>query len=148
MKKIFILIVIAIMMTGCSNKIEKFYLTDKYYNGGEFIKVESTDVNNLNNESYVLFTYNNFCNMQIPCENIFKEFMEKYKINFLSIPYENFKDTELHKTVEFAPSIIIVNNGKIIKYLDAEKDEDLKRYQDLNEFESWISKYIYLEKNN
>ena len=31
-------------------------------------------------------------------------------------------------------------------YLDAEKDDDLDKYQDLDEFTKWIEKYIYSEK--
>jgi hypothetical protein len=36
--------------------------------------------------------------------------MEKYDIDFLSMSYEEFKETKFHDTVEFAPSVIIVKN--------------------------------------
>ena len=39
----------------------------------------------------------------------------------------------------------IIKNGKLINYLDTEKDEDLNRYQDSLEFEKWLNKYIYLK---
>ncbi len=67
MKKVFGLLIILFMVTGCFNNkinqndgIERIYLTDSYYNKGEFVEVN--DLNNLDNDTYVVFAYNNFCN--------------------------------------------------------------------------------------
>lgn len=127
---------------------ERFYLSDKYYNKGEFILVSGDELEELENDNYILFTYNNYCSMEIPCEDIFSEFMEKYKIDFLSIPFVSFKETTFYKEVRYAPSVIVVKRGKIVAYLDANLDDDLKRYQDVLEFEKWISNYIYLYIEN
>ena len=51
----------------------------------------------------------------------------------------------IYQKVKYAPSIIIVRDGHIVDYLDANSDDDLDKYQDVNEFEKWISKYIYLK---
>ena len=123
----------------------KFYLDSKYYSGDSFIKVDNSDVSIFSSESYVLFTYNHYCSLPIPCETIFEEFMKKYNISFLSIPIEDFKKTWIYQKVKYAPSIIIVRDGHIVDYLDANSDDDLDKYQDVNEFEKWISKYIYLK---
>ena len=68
--------------------------------------------------------------------------MEKYKIDFLSMPFKEFKNTKYYNKVKYAPSIIIIKQGKIVSYLDANKDKDLQKYQDVHEFENWINKYI------
>lgn len=68
--------------------------------------------------------------------------MDKYKIDFLSIPFEEFKETNLYKEVKYAPSIIIVNKNKVMGYLDANSDSDISKYQDVYEFEEWLSKFI------
>jgi hypothetical protein len=141
-KKIILLIVI-FLLVGCSNNKE-FYLTDKYYNKGEFIEVKEDELNS--NESYLLYTYNNFCVLPVHCENIFKQVMEKYKIDILSMPFDTFKNTSFHKEVKYAPSILIIKNGKIITYLDANSDKDLEKYQNITKFEEWLKEYIYLEK--
>ena len=62
------------------------------------------------------------------------------------MPFDEFKDTYLYDTVKYAPSVIIVHKGKVVAYLDAENDDDLKKYQDTLEFKDWLSNYIYLEK--
>ena len=144
MKKIVLLIVI-FLLTGCGT-IEKFYLNDKYYHDGEYVKVTSNELENIKEESMIIYTYNNFCNLPIHCETVFKEIMEKYDLDFISIPFADFKNTSFYKNVSFAPSIIIVNNGKIVSYLKADSDQDYDKYQKAEEFEKWLSKYIYLEK--
>ena len=145
MKKIVLLIAI-FLLTGCVFKQDKFYLDDKYYNNGEYIKINGSDLEKIKNESMIIYTYNNFCNLPIHCENIFKEFMDKYKIDFISIPFSELKNTSFYSNVSFAPSIIIVNNGKVIDYLKADSDSDYNKYQKVDVFEEWLSEYIYLEK--
>lgn len=126
----------------------KFYLDDKFYNNGELIEIDLNKLNEVekNKESFILFTYNSYCTLKIPCENIFKEVASNNKIDFYSIPYEEFKDSNYHNIVKFAPSVLIVKDGKIISYLDSESDKDLNKYQDTNEFSKWLDKYIYLKK--
>ena len=72
--------------------------------------------------------------------------MKKYKIDFLTINIDEYKKTKFYTQVKYAPTVIVVNNNRIVAYLDAEKDKDLDKYQDVNEFEKWINKYI--ETNN
>ena len=54
------------------------------------------------------------------------------------------KKTFISDTVKFAPSVVIINNGKIITYLDAESDADYEIYQDETKFDNWLNNYIYL----
>ena len=94
----------------------------------------------------LLFTYNNYCSLPIPCEYIFEDFMSKYNISIVSIPFKEFKETKYYKKVKYAPTIIIIKEGNIVAYLDANSEKDLDKYQNINDFEKWISKYIYLDK--
>ncbi len=142
MKKVVLLLVI-FLLVGCTNN-KLFNLTDKYYNKGEFINISAKDIKE--DESFVLYTYNNFCVLPVHCENIFKEVMEKNKIDVLSIPFDDFKNTNFHKEVKYAPSILIVRNGDIVAYLDANSDKDLEKYQNITKFEEWLKEYINLEK--
>ena len=153
-RKIFIIIICILLLltTGCTKKInqnddiKRLYLTDKYYNKGNFIQVSNDDLSKLDDETYVLFTYNNYCTLPISCENIFKEFMEKYKIDFLSITFEDYKNTKFYDVVKYAPSIIIISKGDVIAYLDANSDDDLDKYQDVDSFEQWLNNYIYFNE--
>lgn len=147
MKKVVLLIISLLLISGCSKKqIEKFYLNNKYYNEGKFIAIKNID--ELKDDTYVLYTYNNYCTFKKPCEEVFKEYMEKYKIDFYSIPIDYFKKTSLYKEVRYAPSIILVKDGKVVTYLDANSNSDKEKYQDTKKFEEWINNYIYTEGSN
>ena len=155
LKKILLLVFIMvafISLTGCTKKInqndniKRIYLSDKYYSNGEFIEVKNNDLKKLENDTYILFTYNNYCTLPIPCEDIFKEFMKTYQIDFLSIPFSEFKESDFYESVKYAPSILIIQNNKIIAYLDANSDSDLAKYQDVLEFSKWLDKYVYFKQ--
>ncbi len=145
MKKYLLLLIIPIIIIIVI-KPNKLYLTDKYYNEGNFIK--TTDLSTVKNDNYILYTYNPFCSFPKPCEDVFKSFMNKYKIDMISMPFSSFKKTNIYKKVKYAPSIIIIKKGKIIAYLDASSDNDTEKYQDEKTFTNWIKKYVYLEKSN
>ena len=149
-KKIILLIFIILLLCGCTKKNNNynsvFYLNSKYYNKTEFIKVSSTELDKLSKESFLLFTYNNYCTLKIPCENIFSDFMKEYKVGIVSIKFEDFKNTKYYNDVKYAPSILIIKEGKVIAFLDADSDDDINKYQDVSEFKNWVSKYISLSK--
>lgn len=126
-----------------SKKIEKFKLESKYYNTGE--KIDVTNIDDIKDESFLLFTYNSFCGMAKPCEDIFHNVLSKNKIDYVSMLIDDFRKTDFHETVKYAPSFLIIEKGKIIAYLDAENDDDLKYYQNEDDFENWLKKYILFE---
>lgn len=141
---IILLTVLMIFVNSLLN--QKIYLSDKYYNKGEYIDIDSKYLNKINKDNYLLFTYNSYCTFKIPCENIFKETMDKYKIDVLSMPIEEFKKTDYYKMVKYAPSVMVIKKGKIKSYLDPNSDSDLGSYQNSDKFEKWLSEYIYLKK--
>lgn len=147
-KKIIIFIIIFITLLGVFiyNQNKKIYLSDKYYNTSTYISVNSSDIDKLNKDNYLLYTYNSYCTFKEPCDSIFKKVMDKYNISILSMPIEEFKKTKYYKKVRFAPSVIIIKHGKIKKYLDANSDDDFNKYQNDKEFENWLNKYIYLKR--
>ncbi len=59
--------------------------------------------------------------------------------------FDEMKESYLYKKVKYAPSVIIIKKGKIIAYLDADKNADLDKYQNEKVFEKWIKNYIYLK---
>ena len=145
MKKIIIpLLVITLLVIGCK-KDNKFYLEDKYYNTEErFVVIESKDLQKLmkDKESFVVFTYLPYCTFSLPCDVVFETFMNEHKMSFYSIPFDEFTNVDEFKSIKYAPSVVLVNKGKIVKYLDANSDEDYDMYQDVESFTNWITKYV------
>ncbi len=146
MKKILITLSILLVLCGCQKKenIEKFYLNDSYYETSGLREIKVDDLND--NDSFLLFTYNYYCSLAIPCDEIFKSFSENENIEILSMSIDEFKKTSYYKTVKYAPSVLIIRDGKIVTYLDAEKNSDIEKYQDVEKFTEWVEKYIYFNK--
>lgn len=145
LKKILLFVSCMCLLTSCSGN-KKIYLSNEFYSEGNFKEINNDSINQYNNKTYLLFTYNNYCSLPIPCDKIFLEVAKKNNISILSMPFSEFKKTVFYDTVKYAPSIIIVDKGKVIKYLDANKDEDLEKYQDVDKFEKWLNENIYLKK--
>lgn len=147
-KNIFIIIGIIVLITIIIflnfNLKSKINLSEQYYQYGTIKDITKEELlTKINNkENFILFTNNNFCTFKISCEEIFKESAQELNITILKIPFDEFKTTKLHDTIKFAPSVIIIKEGKIIEYLDPEKNDDLSKYQDKKEFTSWIKEYI------
>ena len=131
---------------GCTDKDEKVYLSDKYYNQGAYIDIVAKDMDKLKNDTYLLFVYNQFCNFKIPCDEIFQKVMNEHKVDVLSMSIDEYKNTSYFNTVRYAPTIIVISKGKVLAYLDANKDEDLDKYQSPDDFEKWLTEHVYLDK--
>lgn len=142
MKK-FTIIIICLFLSACTNS-SKFSIEKEYYKESKYIDANSEDIKKLkeNKKSFIVFTYNNYCMLEIPCDEIFKKVMNKYNISFLYLPYEEMKNTFIYDEVKLAPSVILIKEGEIVAYLNAESDEDLIKYQDTEEFEKWLTSYI------
>ena len=144
-----VLIIIGILLfVNSSKKIEKFYLDDEYYNELGLVTVEKDDLEKLLSEkkNFLLFIYNDVCSFKIPCDTIYDKVAKDNKFEILQMNFREFKDTSLYGKVKYAPSVIVIKDGKIVDFLDAESDEDLDRYQDGDKFLEWLSSYIYLNK--
>lgn len=141
--KRFVIIIICLFLSACTNS-SKFSIEKEYYNESKFVNVESSDVENLKEEkkSFIVFTYNNYCLLETPCDEIFKEVMDKYNISFLYLSYEEMKNTFIYDKVKIAPSVILIKEGNIVAYLNAESNEDLPKYQNTEEFDKWLTSYI------
>ncbi len=148
MKKVILIIIFILSMTGCSKESNKFYLNEEYYNDSRLVDIDNLELISMldTNKSFILFTYNPYCNFKVSCESIVEEFSKDNNIAVFKIPFEEFKKTKLYKTVKYAPSIILINDGKIVSYLDPNKDEDSIKYQDKNALNNYIEMYIDMKK--
>lgn len=148
MKRIILLVLVILSMTGCTKENSKFYLNDEYYNAGKLVDIDSKELTNMlkSNDSFILFTYNPYCNFKVSCENVVENFSKNNNITVFKIPFEEFKNTKLYNTVKYAPSIVLINNGKIENYLDPNKDEDSIKYQDEKALKDYIEMYIDTKK--
>lgn len=122
-----------------------FYLDDKYYGNNEIYEIGIEEFNNLisNKESFGIFVYQPACTTSAEFEQVLYDF---FKQNNMSIYKIKFSDIYEHiDFLKFYPSFIIYRNGKMVDFLEADKDKDLKYYQSVDVFSEWFTKYVILK---
>ena len=57
MKKIILLVLVILSMTGCTKENSKFYLNDEYYNAGKLVDIDSKELTNIlkSNDSFIVY---------------------------------------------------------------------------------------------
>ena len=141
-----IILLLSILITGC-NLDKKFFLENEYYDKSEFMEIDAKVYTNKieNNESFILFIYQPMCATSANFEKIVKEFLDEYKISINKIAFSNIANTDLSNVIKYYPSFVIIKDGKIIDYLDANSDEDTVYYKNKDDFSNWILEYIKLK---
>jgi len=147
-----VIILVLIVVIIERNFIQKtsdfmFYLEEKYYGNSVFNEIDSNDLNNLINdkESFAIFIHQPFCSTSYEFNKILTKFAEENKISFYKMSFDEMKKTVMYENIKYYPSFAIYNNGKLIDFLEADSDEDLNRYKDMEEFKNWFNSYIQMK---
>ena len=147
-----VIILILIVVIIERNFIKKtsdfmFYLEEKYYGNSVFNEIDSNDLNHLinNKESFAIFIHQPFCSTSYEFNKILVKFAEENKISFYKMSFNEMKKTVMYENIKYYPSFAIYNNGKLIDFLEADSDEDLIRYKDMEEFKNWFKSYIQMK---
>ena len=147
-----VIILVLIVVIIERNFIQKtsdfmFYLEEKYYGNSVFNEIDSNDLNDLINdkESFAIFIHQPFCSTSYEFNKILTMFAEENKISFYKISFDEMKKTVMYENIKYYPSFAIYNNGKLIDFLEADSNEDLNRYKDMEEFKNWFNSYIQMK---
>ncbi len=159
-KKIFIIIPIILVLIVLiyltinfiqpDNKDNKFYLDDKYYNentSNSFKEIELSDFEKMSNnkETFALFVYQPLCETSAGLEEIVKKFQSEYQIQFYAIAFSKIKDSPKCSYLKYYPSFIIIKDGEMVDYLDANDNDDIKYYKSYDSFTKWFTTYVKLK---
>ena len=144
-KKLLLLVAIVILLVGC--KQEKFYLEDEHYGNGVITDINKKELKSLEKEkqSFAVFVYLPGCSSCAEFKKVLNEFVEEKNIEVYSISITNVEGTGVEK-VEYAPSLVLYNEGKVVDMLDSASDEDLPYFKEVTSLTEWLKEYIYLEK--
>lgn len=143
MKK-FILLLLIICLCGCT-KDKSFYIEDKFYNSSEGYTILDKDEYNekiKNKESFILFVFSPGCITSSNLSNLMSEFSTNNKISYYSINFEDIEETNIKDYLEYYPSVILIKNGKMVDFLESDKDQDLMYYESVDELTKWIFSYV------
>ncbi|HAB65913.1 MAG TPA: hypothetical protein DCE23_00965 [Firmicutes bacterium] len=145
---ILVIIIISIVsLLLLSNKT--FYLEENYYSSNEMTEINIDKLNDLTNkkESFAVFLYQPSCIASTNFENVLNEFIEKNKISIYKLTFSSIKNTDIGKKIKYYPSFIIYNKGKMVDFLESDKDEDVEYYTSSEGFTKWFTNYVKLKDN-
>lgn len=147
---VFVLLIIGVLLIFNNNNnksIKKFYLEDNYYGTNKITEVDYEGLNKLitNHESFAIFIYQPMCTVSADFESVLNKFLEDKKISIYKISFSNIKNTDIGEFIKYYPSFIIYNKGKVVDYLESDKDEDVEFYTSKDGFEKWFTKYVKLK---
>ncbi len=139
-----ILLIVICLLIFINKPVEKFYLEDKYYGNNNLTEIDIKTLNKLidDKESFGLFIYEPSCVTSNEFNEVLFSFQEENNIAFYKFPFSQINGTSLEKEIKYYPSFIIYKDGKIIDFLEADKDEDTKRYKNKNDFKNWFFSYV------
>lgn len=141
-----ILVISIISMLFINKNVKTFYLDDDYYGSSEIIEIGKDELDDLINkkESFAVFVYQPMCVTSADFESVLYSFFENKKISIYKISFSSIKNTEIGDIIKYYPSFIIYNEGKMVDFLEADKDEDVEFYTSEKGFEKWFTKYVNL----
>lgn len=140
MKKVLSIILICLLLITLYPK--KVVLEKKYYSAGNITEITKEEYETLLNkkETFLLFVYQPLCTTSNDFENVLNEFVKDNKISIYKLKFSEMK--KIDNTIKYYPSLAIIENGKIKKYLDANKKSDLKYFKFQENLATWLKKYI------
>ena len=129
------------------NQSKIFSLESKYYNTGEKIEINISELEELisDKESFVVFVSQDMCLASSNFEVVINDFLEEYPITIYEINYSELKESDLGDFLEYYPSFVIYKNGKMVDFLDANADEDTDYYKTKEGFKNWFTQYVNLD---
>ena len=140
------IILTLLLLTSCKPNYP-FRFNDKYYGKSELIELSNLeDYLSLEKEkeSFGIYIYIPGCVSCAKFKPIVEEFINTYNITLYSISYAKLKlsKNDLTDNIKYAPSVALVSNGKLVTYLDTDKDEHISYYENINDFTIWFKSYV------
>lgn len=140
MKKFYLLIILMLFTCACSNSNNT--LSNHYYQNEQLIELDNEKLLELeqNKESFAVFLYTPACLTSLDFKQVVEEFLKTNNLSFYAVSKAETDNTILSQTVKYYPSVVIYDEGKITKYLQADSDEDLKYYKTAENLKDWFLK--------
>lgn len=124
---------------------QKVTLSQEYYNTkNEFLKLDTESYNKLVEEkkSFLIITYLPGCTAKII--EFVNNFSKEHNVAFYYYNFADFKNSELHNSIKYAPSVAIISEGKLVKFLRSDSNDDAKYYNSYESFKTWLESLIVL----
>ena len=124
----------------------RFSLEPELYQGSEIKEINAADYQKLieQRKSFVVIAHMDFCPAETPLTTTAEALAHEDGLTFYGLNSDEFAKTALAAEIRYLPSAAIIRQGELVRYLDAESDDDIPYYQTASAFRDWLSKDIQL----
>ncbi len=145
---ILILIAAGTLLIGIPNgwyDIEKTTLSSEYFGQSEKIILDQSTYEKLVSEkkSFIILTHQPGCAANIL--TYLKDFAAEKNFSYYYFLWSDLRETSIKSIVNFPPSVIIIRDGRVIKHLDANSNDDVEYYNSYDSFKKWLEEAVNFE---
>ena len=122
----------------------KVKLADEYYGEFEMMELTGEEYERLVGEgkSFVVFVNQGGCTTAERLREYVTEWATEAGVRVYEMQFADVKETSLHESVKYYPSVVVVSRGKPVAWLRADADEDADMYNDKGAFDKWIKRWL------
>ena len=126
--------------------IEKFELDNELFEKSELVEITAKEYAELiaAKKSFLVMVHMAICPAEMPLTSTTKQLIRQENFTIYSLLQDEFKETELYNSIKYLPSMAIIKDGELVKFLDAESNEDLPHYKTPESLKSWVETYVEL----
>lgn len=133
-----------VLAVSILNADHRYRLDDEYYAESKELNIEKDEYEDLvsNKKSFVILVDKPGCITTPGMRYNLRDFPEDMQFQYYRIMWDEAKKSSLHEYVKFVPSVAIVYRGEVKVWLQADRDEDTKYFENADDLRDWIKKYI------
>ena len=95
-----------------------------------------------NKKSFLVFVDQASCTTADRLRDYVKDYMKTHGVSIYRMMFSEVKESSLHDSVKYYPSVVIINRGMVRDFLRADSDEDSGAYNDYGIFEEWMTQRL------
>lgn len=89
-------------------------------------------------ESFVIFIDQAGCVVANEMRSMMEQYAEAKKMRFYRMQFAEMRKTELKDVVKFYPSVVIIDEGRPVAWLEADSERDEAAYRDYGALMEWL----------
>ena len=121
---------------------KKATLSEEYINNSGIKEITKDEYQKLIEEKKSFVVRAHLPDCQAKILQFTKDYAEEQNIIINDINWAELRDIVKQSGIKYAPTVIIVSEGRIISSLRSDSDADTAKYNDYNEFKNWLNSLI------
>lgn len=121
---------------------ESFSLSADNYGEAATPEITAVEFEKLATEeqSFIVVVHMMLCPAELPLKDVAKRLAQGEKLRIYFLNEHEFEQTKLKDEMKYLPTAVVIRDGEVVEFLDAEADEDVEAYQTVEGLKDWLEK--------